>query len=188
MAHWQQTYTGLIFDFENITLDAICIRDIAHSLALTNRYGGHSRYPISVALHSVLCSMAPDCPHELRRTALLHDAAEAYIGDITRPLIHAIPDIGDFFQETELAIAKKYGTSYPMPPEVAVVDNRMLMTEKGHALAAEPKDWQVNAKPYSPTEWPLVHDMLRVEMTWRAAESMFINRYIVLTGDNNADE
>lgn len=78
------TYTGKLFDLENPTEDMICIEDIAHHLSLENRYNGATKFPYSVAQHSLhVCAMAPD---NLKLEALLHDAAEAYCKDLTSPL------------------------------------------------------------------------------------------------------
>ena len=77
------TYTGRLFDFWEPTPETICIEDIAHALALTNRYGGHTHTPYSVAEHCVRMSY-PELPGD-PLTNLLHDAAEAYVGDIASP-------------------------------------------------------------------------------------------------------
>jgi len=76
------TFTGKMFDFFKPKPETICIEDIAHALALTNRYGGHTLEPYSVAEHSVRCSLLPVGEPLLN---LMHDAAEAYINDIAKP-------------------------------------------------------------------------------------------------------
>jgi hypothetical protein len=86
---WKQTYTGRVFDLLSPTPDSVCIEDIAHSLSMLCRFNGHCRLFYSVAEHSV---------HVWRRVrelggtrfvqqqALLHDAAEAYTGDMASPM------------------------------------------------------------------------------------------------------
>lgn len=71
----------------------VCITDIAHSLALQNRFLGHTKQPYSVAQHSLNCLLAARTfyseyneDHEWCLQVLLHDAAEAYIGDIVTPV------------------------------------------------------------------------------------------------------
>jgi hypothetical protein len=77
------TYTGKMFDFFDPKPENICIEDIAHALACTNRYTGHTSLPYSVAEHSIRCS------HVLvgdPLVNLMHDAAEAYVvGDVPSP-------------------------------------------------------------------------------------------------------
>ena len=76
------TYTGKLFDFWEPTPDMICIEDIAHALALTNRYNGHTYTPYSVAEH---CERMSYIETARPLVSLLHDAAEAYVGDIASP-------------------------------------------------------------------------------------------------------
>lgn len=78
------TYTGKLFDFDNIQPSMICIEDIAHSLALINRYNGMTTFPYSVAEHCVRMTMCDDLPGD-KLAKLLHDSAEAYIGDLVTP-------------------------------------------------------------------------------------------------------
>jgi|GEM_PF-1027320 len=90
-----RTYSGLELDVCRLEPDLIRIEDIAHALALCNRFAGHTKRPISVAQHSVyaarivaeLLARGPDSAvnhHSIIRQALLHDAAEAYVGDVTK--------------------------------------------------------------------------------------------------------
>lgn len=77
------TYTGKKVNPLDLHCEDICIEDIAHHLALVNRFGGASRKPISVAQHSVYVSRL------LMKTGwssegLFHDAPEAYLGDMTK--------------------------------------------------------------------------------------------------------
>lgn len=73
----------------------IDLADIAHALSLVNRFGGHTPGPYSVAQHSVhvmqYVALTHPRDHELLLAALTHDASEAYLGDITRPLKRALP-------------------------------------------------------------------------------------------------
>lgn len=79
-----QTATGRTIDLLNPTLQQISIDDIGHALSNLCRFGGHT-YPFySVAQHS--CLVAALAPPPLKLAALLHDASEAYLGDVIKPL------------------------------------------------------------------------------------------------------
>jgi uncharacterized protein len=94
--YWLQTFTGKRVDISNPTPEAIDVQDIAHALSMTCRYGGHCRDFFSVAEHSLLVEKLGECrgTTESGLCLLLHDAAEAYIGDIVTPVKRAL-DPGD---------------------------------------------------------------------------------------------
>lgn len=83
------TFTGRLVDPMNLQPSDIDIWDIAHSLSLKCRYNGHCFVFFSVGEHSVLLSKA--VPPRLARVALLHDAAEAYVCDLPRPIKELLP-------------------------------------------------------------------------------------------------
>ena len=87
---WIQTYTGRQFWPLAPQAEHVDIRDIAHSLAMQCRFNGHCRGFYSVAQHSVLVSQV--VPPEDALWGLLHDAAEAYISDLPRPLKNTAPE------------------------------------------------------------------------------------------------
>src|SRR5690242_720613 len=111
-----RTYTGRAFSPLDPNPDDIVIEDIAHALSLNCRFTGHVRWHYSVAQHSVLCSEI--VPSEYALTALLHDASEAYLSDIARP-IKQQPDFGDTYLRyegaLERAIAERFSLDYPFP-------------------------------------------------------------------------
>ena len=83
------TITGKELDIFALTQEDIDITDIMHSLSQINRYNGHTKFPYTVAQHSVyVAKLEYEHSKDARRAlaALLHDAAEAYIGDIVRPI------------------------------------------------------------------------------------------------------
>jgi len=82
-----QTHLGLAFDLDAPRADQIEIEDIAHALSNVCRYNGHCAWHYSVAQHSVyVAELVHATAPELALVGLLHDAAEAYIGDWTSPL------------------------------------------------------------------------------------------------------
>ena len=83
------TFTGQIFDPLKMTKQDVCVEDIAHALSLVCRGGGHIRYFFSVAQHSMNCAneaAARGWSGRIILACLLHDASEAYIADIIRPV------------------------------------------------------------------------------------------------------
>ena len=73
--------------------------------------------------------------------ALMHDAAEAFIGDITRPLKRLLPEYKVIEKWVEVAIFVKFNVSNPMPDEVKPADLRMLATEQRDLVAAHDDEW-----------------------------------------------
>ncbi len=125
---WIQTYTGKRFDYDKVDPSQIDIVDIAHALSMQCRYAGHCIRFYSVAEHSV--HMANEASAENKLAALLHDASEAYLVDIPRPLKVSLVGYKEREEELMLAIAEKYGFVWPMPPEVKFLDNSMLSDER----------------------------------------------------------
>ena len=78
------TFNGNIINLVHPTEEMIDIRDIANSLSKICRFNGHTNKFYSVAQHSIL--VAAMAPENIKKEALLHDAAEAYQGDVIKPL------------------------------------------------------------------------------------------------------
>lgn len=87
------TQSGLKVSLLNPHPQVITIRDIAHHLALTNRFCGATLFPYSVAQHSVLVAEFLEktgAGPRLALLGLLHDAHEAYLHDISSPAKRAL--------------------------------------------------------------------------------------------------
>jgi len=144
---WMQTYTGIHFYPQDPRPEEIDIRDIAHALSLQCRYGGHTPVLYSVAQHSVL--VANNLPQELKLWGLLHDASEAYLVDLPRP-VKRFSNIGTEYKKVEERLMKvicsKYNLSWPEPPEVKHIDNLVLVTE-ARDLMGNPSDWTKYGDP-----------------------------------------
>jgi hypothetical protein len=81
------TYSGKLVDAFDLKPEDICLEDIAHHLALRNRFSGATREPYSVGQHCCLAAMLAKSP--LRKdVALLHDSEEAYFPDFPGPWIN----------------------------------------------------------------------------------------------------
>lgn len=132
-------YSGSYFDFNSPETSTYTIEDIAHALSNINRFTGHTRVPYSVAEHCVRGSFWID--PEFALEFLLHDAAESMLGDVATPLKMMLPDYKAIEQRVEMAIAEKFGTSFPMLPQVKAVDTRMLKTEVINLMPKAAQEW-----------------------------------------------
>jgi hypothetical protein len=126
------TVFGNVVDIERLTPRDIDIKTIAHALSNLCRWGGHTDRFYSVAQHSVivanLCCDPNDEP-DLYRCALLHDATEAYLVDLPRPIKHAMPDYQRLESLVWEVIAEAFGLPRQMPPEVERADRLALRWE-----------------------------------------------------------
>lgn len=164
------TFTGrLIWPLDGRAAD-VCIEDIAHHLALANRWAGATREPYSVAQHSVIVSRhcAPD--HAL--IGLLHDAAEAYTGDTPAPLKVVLRAGHDFVERNwNVAIAEALGLASHelleahLPNDVVIADLMVREAEARDLVADFPR-----APSGAISE--------RIEpWGWREAEQLFLERF-----------
>ncbi len=129
-----RTFTGIMFDPTEPQKELIDIRDIAHALALMCRANGHFSHFYSVAQHSLGCmreAKARGCSVRTQLACLLHDASEAYLSDVTRPIKGLLPEYLVFERRLQTAIYEKYlGTlSEKEMAEVTEIDDCMLYYE-----------------------------------------------------------
>lgn len=105
-------------DLSKLTVDDITIEDIAHNLAILPRFVGNTSRPISVAEHSILVMQMVEeagASPIVMLQALLHDATEAYMGDIPAPVKAMVPEIRHFEQDYLWpVIAEKFGLPLEM--------------------------------------------------------------------------
>ena len=142
---WIQTYSGKKFEPLAPALADIDIADIAHALSQLCRFNGHCRVFYSVAEHCVRASqiVAP----ELKLWALLHDAAEAYLADLPRPLKHQLAEYQAHEDRLLRSIAQRFELAWPIPAAVFEADDRMLATEARDLMAPPPAPWGLTALP-----------------------------------------
>lgn len=138
---WMQTFTGRQFYPISPRAEDVQPEDIAHSLSLICRYGGHCRDFYSVAEHCVLMSHA--VASEFALAALLHDATEAYVGDMVRPLKQHMPDYRDVEFRVADAIGERFGIDPEIPEAVHEADNRILLDERAALFNGRPAAWGV---------------------------------------------
>jgi len=144
---WIQSFTGLKVTPLNLQPEQIRIEDIAHSLSMQCRFAGHCRDFYSVGEHSVRLAaqlQREGCSAKECLWGLLHDASEAYLTDLVRPLKNG-SDIGPIYRNIEAramaTICQKFSLAPEQPECVTVADMRMLMTEKRDLLAPQPDVW-----------------------------------------------
>lgn len=174
---WIQTYTGRkFFPFAPRQQD-IRIVDIAHSLSMQCRFNGHLTEFYSVAEHCVHASYLVS--DEAKLAALLHDAAEAYIGDMPQPVKRNLSSFCELDHNLQNAVFARFGVNLTdnIIKEVKAVDRYMLFVE-AEAYLPNPEllnDWQVDRYPFTP----------RTPITLKAwspaeARSAFIGRFLEL--------
>jgi len=133
---WIQTYTGRAVDVLAFQPSDVDIDDIAHHLSMLCRYNGAVSRFYSVAEHCVLLSHAVAPENAL--WALLHDATEAYVGDMVWPLKNEIPEFEVIEDHIMSAITAWAGIVPAQPDEVREYDRRIVLDERA-ALMREPE-------------------------------------------------
>ena len=168
---WCQTASGVAFYPLDPRVEDIKIYDIAHALSMQCRFNGHCVKFYSVAEHCVRVSDAVSREHA--PWALLHDATEAYLVDLPRPLKH-YSELGNQFQlvENKLArcICERFGLPLIEPPEVKKVDQILLMTEQRDLMVSPPAAWS-----WGIIEKPFVYPI--IPWSQEMAKAQFLQRF-----------
>lgn len=146
---WIQTYSGRCFDLSIPDATMVVVEDVAHSLAHTCRYTGHSKRFYSVAEHC--CHVSDLLLHDyggerMGFLGLMHEGEEPYVGDMSSPLKSMCEDyriIGRYIWER--AVAPAFGLPMVMPPEVKKADLEALATEAPQVMRVwpPPRPWNL---------------------------------------------
>ncbi|MQQ09092.1 HD domain-containing protein [Epibacterium sp. SM1979] len=167
----------------------IHLTDIARALSRLARFNGFGRAFYSVAEHSVWCVRVFEVHaagdiysdpvlRDIARDILLHDAPEAYLGDVTSPLKAHLPDYQRLETRMAAAIAARFNLTGSAPEWVKRCDREMLAIEKADLLpTAGP--WPVDGLEYPPNISPL-------HLTPSQAENFFLQEAQKLGFDTRA--
>jgi hypothetical protein len=179
MSHWIQTYTGHRVNVFDPKLDSIRLIDIAQGLSHTCRFSGQIPWHYSVGQHSLIMSTL--VPPVFALEALMHDAAEAYLGDVPKPIKAGLPDYRRVSEIMEGAIAQKFRLAYPWPEAVHVADRRMVLTEAA-AFGRDTTGWGVDGVPYE----GMVISPMRPDTVCEAFMARAMELIIQRAGDSTA--
>jgi hypothetical protein len=163
----------------------IVLEDIAHGLAHTCRYAGQPNEFYSVAEHTVLVAakLRADGHSVLSQWAgLHHDDAEAYIGDVSRPLKRLLPEYEDIetavWGKINEALSLGLGGDVPtVRPEVKAADNWALSAEASALLPSGGENWEC-AGLYDPEDRDFRHPVIGCTPT--QARTLWLATYIEL--------
>lgn len=176
---WIETFTGRRFHILNPDPSEVDIRDIAHALSMIVRFTGHVQRYYSVAEHSWHVSYEVHPDNAL--VGLLHDASEAYVGDLSRALKHLTP-VGIPYLKIEAAIMDAVYERFDLPrvtilpQDVKRADNLLLLAEKAAIMG--PLNWE-NSKgcEVDLTEMDFARGINIVGFSPHVAEKMFLARF-----------
>jgi hypothetical protein len=177
-----QVRSGGVFDPLDPNPADVYVEDIARSLSQRVRFGGHGRRFYSVAEHSVHVSRA--CGGDAF-WGLLHDASEAYLGDLVTPLKRSA--YGEAYLEAEArvmaAICARFDLPAEQPSSVSIADKAMLARER--ALVFE-WTWPDADEIWAPYLVDVDESVLPEESTpawwpWELAEQLFLARFTELS-------
>ena len=166
------TASGRYFNFLALENNVFDITEIAHALSNICRFTGHANEFYSVAQHCVMVSHL--VPPEDALAGLLHDAAEAFLGDVSRPLKQLLPDYKAIEKLVEADVFRRFGLPSTLPASVKQADLVMLATEQRDLMPPHDDEWPVISHVT-----PLVETL----MPWDniSAKAAFLRRYCQLT-------
>ena len=157
--------SGALFDLTDPEGSEFTLQDIAHGLGRVCRFAGQTNRFYSVAEHCF--HVARNVPLEHARAALVHDASEAFIGDVRRPLEALLPAYREIEARIEDAIASRFlsgfersfvASEFPADPlkaaPIKAVDNAMCVLEARELMPNVPGYW--SSIPVDPDAWDQV--------------------------------
>lgn len=166
--HNMTLYSGQIFFPLDPKPEDMNLLDIAHALSNMCRFNGHTIRFYSVAQHSVIVSQNVERKYALQ--ALMHDAAEAYCGDIISPLKVELSEYRIILKRIEKVVGERFGFDHMLHQSVKEADCRAALTEKRDLLMPSVADWSGfgDLKPFDEKIEPLLP---------KEAEQLFLDRF-----------
>lgn len=185
---WVQTHSGRAFDLRAPSPEMVCPEDIAYSLSMQCRYGGHTLTFYSVAEH---CCLIHDWlaqqggPEWLPVAGLLHDAHECYVSDFPAPMkrlmeadaLGAMEAYERITMRIDAVVAARFGLSpaWLTDPRVRDADYRILLDERDQVMAPPPRDWGIDGLPLGVeiegwAPWYAEREYLRRLEAWKGVE------------------
>ena len=157
------TRSGLRLYLHNPHPSQVLIDDIAHGLAHQCRFNGQTNQFYSVAQHSVM--VASILPPELKLAGLLHDAAEAYLGDIVQPLKELLPNFAEIESRFANVIGERFKVDLTHNDLVKKADLIALATERRDLMPMEIVEWDslIGVNPLGKSITPLNPEKAKAE-------------------------
>lgn len=170
--NYVNTLAGYPFPFDDPDSARYTILTVAHALANQCRFNGHTRAYYSVAEHSVEVSYR--VPPDLALIGLMHDAHEAFVGDIPTPIKRQLSGWDEFEDRIARSVRRRFGLPLELPEEVVAVDHRMFAVEAA-LLFPDHADWGFEIAP--------VHEDTKLYcLSPDAAKRQFVDRFRQLFG------
>jgi uncharacterized protein len=148
------------------------IEDIANALSMIPRFGGHTPFHYSVAQHCVMG--ASQVEQQFKLEFLMHDRAEAYIGDMVRPIKLAMLGYAEIEERIMEVSAPLFDVPVEKSPEVKLADNRMLVTEAKNFFPRAKDRW------WEEPQWPAPYNIRIYQWSHTQAARAFMNMYKAL--------
>lgn len=137
--------SGSYFDLLEPRPDQFTLADIAGALSKICRFGGQIEKFYSVAEHSLHCAeqgRLDGLPLDTQAALLLHDAAEAFIGDVVKPLKIMLAEYAEIETRVEAVIAEKFTIDFRREKySVSKIDHEMLIAERKALFSADDVEW-----------------------------------------------
>lgn len=162
-----RTSTGGVYWPRSPRWNDVQPEDIANALAKLCRFTGHTRVFYSVAEHSVHVSRL--VPQTMALEALLHDAAEAYVNDLSSPLKRGVAEYNQIEHDNHYAIRLRFGVETNGLQELDKADKRMLHLELAHLFPGPHKGWE-------PPPLPRELQVSTLGWSWEQARDAFASR------------